>query len=216
MIKDQQGNLLGAVFLHGIGQAAQIAMYSGTIAPYAGTGSLGYSGDGGLATNATLFNPSGLAIDQAGNVYISDTVNQVVRKVSTTGIITTIAGNGIAGFSGDGGRATQAELQGPAGLAVDGMGNLYIADEGNNRIRKVTSAGTISTVAGGGVPKAPADALGNGGPAANSVLYGPNDVAVDGAGNLYIADSFNNLVREVNSSTGLITVVAGGGTGRWN
>ncbi|MBV8569225.1 MAG: choice-of-anchor D domain-containing protein, partial [Acidobacteriaceae bacterium] len=212
---DSKGNPLGATFLHGIGAAAQIALYPGTMTTFAGTGSMGYSGDNGLATKAMLSNPDGLAIDQLGNVYISDSLNQVVRKVSvSTGNITTAAGlGGAAGFSGDGGPATQALLQTPGGLAIDGMGNLYIADQGNNRIRRVTPSGQISTVAGGGTASSQADRLGDGGPATSAILSGPSDVALDAAGNLYIADSFNGLIREVNAVTGIISVVAGGGGG---
>lgn len=214
LVSDQNGNALGSVLLHGIGQSAQIAMYPGTLTTFAGTGSLGYSGDGGLATKATFFNPAGLAIDQLGNLYIADAANNVVRKVSaSSGIVTTVAGNGFPGFFGDGGPAARAALQNPVGLALDGAGNLYIADQGNNRIRKVTTAGVISTVAGGGSVASQADGLGDGGPATSAILYGPNDVAVDTAGNLYIADSYNGLVREVNSGTSIISMVAGGGSG---
>jgi sugar lactone lactonase YvrE len=112
---------------------------SGTITTVAGNGTPGFSGDGGPATNASLFNPSGVAVDAAGNLYIADTTNSRVRKVSTSGTITTVAGNGTPGFSGDGGPATNASLVYPSGVAVDAAGNLYIADSQNNRVRKVAA-----------------------------------------------------------------------------
>lgn len=214
LITDQNGNSLATVFLYGIGDGAQATLYPGTLSTFAGTGLLGYYGNGGAATQAKLFNPTGLAMDQLGNIYIADTLNQVVRKVSASnGVITTVAGDGAPGFWGDGGPATQAMLQNPTGVAIDGAGNLYIADQGNNRIRRVTPSGTITTAAGGGATQSQSDKLGDGGPATSAILYGPNDVAVDSTGNLYIADSYNGLVREVNAVTGIITVVAGGGSG---
>jgi uncharacterized protein (TIGR03437 family) len=150
-------------------------------------------------------------VDSSGNIYISDTGNNLVRKVSTNGIITTFAGTpGTTGYGGDGGGATGAFLSKPAGLAFDSTGNLYIADSGNNVIRKVAaSTGTITTYAGafsqGG------RYLGNGGPALNAGLNGPVGLAVDAAGNLYIADSGNNVVRKVSTSL-IITLVAGNST----
>jgi uncharacterized protein (TIGR03437 family) len=180
----------------------------GTITTVAGSANGGFSGDGGPATSALLACPSGVAIDSAGNLYIADSWNSRIRKVSG-GTITTIAGNGIVGFSGDGGPATSASLNLPVGVAVDSAGNLYISDRGNFRIRKV-SGGIITTVAGNGVW----GFSGDGGPATNASLAGPNGVAVDSAGNLYIADFGNNRVREV--SGGTITTVAGNGyTGFW-
>jgi sugar lactone lactonase YvrE len=112
---------------------------SGTITTVAGNGTPGFSGDGGPATNASLSYPNGVAVDAAGNLYIADTDNQRVRKVSTSGTITTIAGTGSFGFSGDGGPATNASLAGPSHVAVDAVGNLYIADSGNSRVRKVAA-----------------------------------------------------------------------------
>ncbi|MBV8551273.1 MAG: choice-of-anchor D domain-containing protein [Acidobacteriaceae bacterium] len=211
---DQSGNILAATILHGIGQAPQIAVFPGILTTFAGTGQVGYSGNNGPAVEASFFDPTGLALDPSGNLYIADSVNQVVRRVDhATGVITIVAGNGHAGYAGDGGSATQASLQTPMGLAFDGAGDLYIADQGNNRIRKVTAAGIISTVAGGGAAASQVDELGDGGPATGALLSGPSDVAVDVNGNLYIADSFHGLVREVNASTGIITVFAGGGGG---
>jgi sugar lactone lactonase YvrE len=176
----------------------------------AGSGTAGYGGDGSAAASAELSSPSDVAIDGAGNVYIADFGNNRVRMVSPiSGIITTVAGNGTLGYLGDGSAATSAELNGPTGLALDGAGNLYIADKGNNAIRKVTAAtGVITTVAGNGTQGFSGDA----GLATVAQLNNPNSVAVDGAGNLYIADSNNNRVRMVSVTTGNISTVAGNGT----
>ncbi len=122
----------------------------GIITTIAGNGTAGYSGDGGAATDATLNVPYGVAIDRIGNIYFSDNTNNVIRKVNYIGIITTIAGNGTAGYSGDGGAATLAQLNGPTGLTIDAVGNIYIADQYNNCIRKINSGGIISTFAGDG------------------------------------------------------------------
>ena len=116
----------------------------------AGTGTAGYSGDGGLATEARLNGPYGMALDAAGNLYVSDRNNNRIRRIDRDGIITTVAGTGVPGFSGDGGPATAAKLNSPIGLAVDAAGSLYIADGGNNRVRRVDADGVITTVAGGG------------------------------------------------------------------
>src|SRR5271157_3160449 len=175
----------------------------GTIATVGGNGVFSYSGDGGPATSGSLNSPMGVALDSAGNLYIADSANNRVRKVSG-GTITTVAGSGTLGFAGDGGPATSASLWGPSAVAVDSAGNLYIADYGNNRIRKVT-AGTITTVAGNGY----GGYSGDGGPATSALLYGPEGLALDSAGNLYIADTYNNRIRRV--SGGTITTVAGNG-----
>ena len=175
----------------------------GIITTIAGNGDAGFSGDGGPATNASLNDPGGTAIDSSGNLYIADGSNSRIREVSG-GRITTVAGNGGIGFSGDGGPATGAMLNSPQAVAVDSFGNLYIADYDNQRIRKV-SAGTITTVAGNGI----AGFSGDGGPATSASLFRPVAVAVDSAGNLYIADQGNNRIRQV--SNGIITTVAGNG-----
>ena len=179
---------------------------TGTITTIAGTGRFGFRGDGGPAVKADLFNPSGVAVDGAGNLYIADVSNHRIRKVDSTGTITTIAGTGGSGFSGDGGPAVEAKLYNPRGVAVDGAGNLYIAESGNERIRKVDSTGTITTIAGTGER----GFSGDGGPAVEAKLYNPRGVAVDGAGNLYISDATNSRIRKVDS-TGTITTVAGTG-----
>jgi sugar lactone lactonase YvrE len=162
---------------------------NGVIATVAGNGTLGFSGDNGPATSAQLNFPTGVAVDSAGSLYIADSINNRIRKVSN-GLITTVAGNGTSGFSGDNGPATSAQLSQPPGVAVDFVGNLYIADYFNNRIRKISN-GVITTVAGNGMQ----GFGGDNGPAISAQLNGPNGVAVNAAGNVYIADEFNNRIR---------------------
>jgi len=173
----------------------------GTIVTYAGSGSQGFSGDGGPATSAALNNPTAVATDASGNVYFADQFNHRVRKVTTSGIISTIAGNGAIGFSGEGGPATSASLNFPGGLVVDGNGDVYFSDDENNRIRKITPGGTISTVAGNGTK----GFSGDGGPATSAMLRNQFGVALDAAGNLYIADTLNHRVRKVSGvASGLL------------
>jgi len=176
----------------------------GVITSIAGTGTQGFSGDGGAATSAMLGRPFALALDAAGNLYIADSANERIRKIDVNGTITTIAGNGHVGFSGDDGPAIEASLQTPVGVAVDRAGNVYIADGDNNRIRKVSVGGIISTFAGNGS----AGFSGDGGLAVNAMINIPYDVAVDAAGNVYIADAGNNRIRKVSTSN-IITTVAG-------
>jgi len=178
----------------------------GVIFTVAGNGTQGYSGDGGPATSAQLNYPSGVAVDTAGNLFVADSYNHCVRKVTTGGVISTVAGNGTGGFGGDGGLATSAQLNAPSDVAVSAAGNLFIADRNNNRIRKVTPGGVISTVAGTGAQGFSAD----GGPAISTELNAPLGVAADTAGNLFIADYGNNRVRKVTLS-GVINTVAGNG-----
>jgi uncharacterized protein (TIGR03437 family) len=175
----------------------------GIIATAAGTGSGVFSGDGGPATRASLYNPYDVAEDASGNLYILDMSHYRVRKVNASGIISTVAGNGVQGFSGDGGPATSAPLD-PHAIAVDTGGNLYISDD--QRIRKVDASGVVRTVAGNGTP----GFSGDGGPATTGSLYYPEGITVDGAGNLYIADSYNHRIRKV-SAAGVISTVAGDG-----
>ena len=176
---------------------------TGTITTIAGDGVKGYSGDGGQATAAELNSPSGVAVDASGDIFIADTLNNVIREViASTGVITTVAGTGTAGYSGDKGQATAAKLDGPWSVAVDSSGDLFIADTGNNVIREV-SAGVITTVAGNNI----VGYSGDGGQATAAELDRPTDVAVDSAGDLYIADNQNNVIREV--SGGVINTIAG-------
>jgi len=180
---------------------------SGIITTVAGDGIEGYSGDGGPAVQASLFDPRGVAVDASGNLYIADSYNSCIRKVDMGGIITTVAGNGTYGYSGDGGPATEAKLRYPYGVAVDASGNLYIADLTNHCIRQVDTSGIITTVAGDGTH----GYSGDGGPATEAKLSYPRGVAVDASGNIYIADMTNNCIRQVDTS-GIITTVAGDGT----
>lgn len=179
---------------------------TGVITTVAGIGIAGYSGDGGLATASRLFHPSGVSCDRMGNIYIADYGNSVIRKVSSVGIITTIAGTGVAGSSGDGGPATAAQLNQPWGVTPDGTGNLYIADLVNHKVRKISSSGTITTFAGTGV----AGFAGDGGAAISAMLNQPACVIFDQSGNMYISDQLNNRIRKI-STSGIISTIAGNG-----
>ena len=181
----------------------------GIITTFAGTGTGGFSGDGGQAVNAQLNQPGSLAFNANGSLIIADSQNRRIRKVnSSNGIITTIAGTGTEGFSGDGGPATSAMLRRAVDLAVDAFGNVYFADSVDHRIRKISTNGLISTVAGNGIQ----GYSGNGGQATSASLRFPVGIALDAAGNLYIADAGNHVVREV-TTTGIIFNAAGNGTG---
>ena len=169
---------------------------AGAVATSAGNGSGGYAGDGGRAPLAQLREPTALALDAAGNLFIADSLNHRIRKVTPAGLITTVAGTGRDGYAGDGGKATEALLNGPRGLTLDGDGNFYIADTSNHVIRKVTAAGTIHTIAGNGT----AGYAGDGGPATAAQLYAPYAVLLDGSGNVYVSDSRNNRVRKLTPS----------------
>jgi MBG domain (YGX type) len=249
--------------LTGIGIAGLLQLNPGNLKTIAGNGTAGYAGDGGAASAAELNTPDGVAFDTQGNLYIADSGNNVIRKVDTTGIITTVAGNGTFGFSGDGGPATSAQLADPFGVTVDAAGNLYIMDSLNARVRKVDTIGVITTFAGNGtfgfsgdggpaidaevslvqgarfdsagnlyVPQCGFDAIrkidtagiittvagngttgfgGNGGPATSAQLNCPSGVTIDAAGDFFIADAFNNWIREVNAQ-GVISTIAGIGT----
>ncbi len=200
--------------------ASAFAQSAGIITTYAGTGVRGFSGDGGPATRAQFgfllaSDPefeeySHPAIDSDGNLYIADQANDRIRKILADGTILTVAGSGRTGFDGDGGPALNAALFSPIAVAVDQAGNLYIVDQDNDRVRKVSLDGTINTIVGDGNPTAEAGA-GNGGPAARASLNGPSGIALDPSGNLYVSDTFIDQVRKV-TPAGIITAFAGDGT----
>jgi hypothetical protein len=209
---DSSGNIyLNEVFGN---RVREIVASTGLIKTVAGTGVSGYSGDGGPATNAEISGGFGMGVfaDANGNVFIGDYGSSRVREVAVaTGLITTVAGNGTRGFSGDGGPATSAQLKNPRGVFADGAGDIFIADDENLRIRKVAAGtGIISTVAGNGI----AGFAGDGEPATSAeIQFGVLSLAVDALGNLFIADNVNNRIREVVAATGNIQTVAGNGVG---
>jgi uncharacterized protein (TIGR03437 family) len=178
-----------------------------TYAGLAGSEPGGYAGDGGRATLARLSAPEGVAVNTAGDVFVADTANHVVRRISRSGTIVTVAGKGVPGYAGDGGAASGALLNTPAGVCLDAQGTLYIADTGNHVVRQVLPDGAIATAAGTGAPLFGGD----GGQAALAHLHMPAGVALDGSGNLYIADTGNHRVRKV-TPEGVITTIAGDGT----
>jgi RHS repeat-associated protein len=180
---------------------------SGETKRIAGNYYAGYGGDNGPATEAVLNFPSDIAVDAVGNIFIADSSNNRIRKIDTGGIITTVAGTGSNGYSGDGGPATQAQLFFPKHVAVDSAGNLYITDSNHCRIRKVDTSGIITTIAGTGSE----GYSGDGGPAIQAQIFGPEDITVDSAGNLYIADTYNRRIRKVDTN-GIITTIAGTGS----
>jgi hypothetical protein len=176
-----------------------------SVSTVAGTGATGHTGDGGPAINATLNTPRGVAIDPSGNVYIADVVNNVIRRIAKDGSISTFAGTGVAGYSGDGGPATKANLNDPYRVQADKVGNVFIADTGNSRVRKVDSQGIITTVVGNGTA---GPFSGAGGPATQAAIGPVADCYPDSNGNLYVAANF--MVLKVDSS-GIITNIAGNG-----
>jgi len=206
------GATTGMVVVRGGGGPSNGLLFAVDVAPgvivtLAGNGGGFFGGDGGPAPSARLYEPSGVATDGLGNVYIADTSNHRVRKVGPDGVISTVAGTGVSGYSGDGGPAISARLWYPFDVAVDGQGNLFICDKYNSRIRKVSPGGTIITVAGSG-----AGFAGDTGPATSAKLNYPEGIAITSFGDLYIADTGNERVRRVDTS-GRITTVAG--TGNW-
>ena len=201
---DAAGNLFIAdQYVHAV---RRVDAATGVITTVAGTSWIGYTGDGGPATQAQLSSPTGVAVDAVRNVYVADRGNDRVRRIDAgTGVITTVAGTGEWGFSGDGGPATDARLNSPTAVAVDAAGNLFVADSLNQRVRRVDAeTGVITTVAGTGTH----GYTGDGGPATNARLWEPIGVAVDAAGNLFVADSSNERVRRVDAETGVITTIA--------
>ena len=203
---DGSGNLYIADT--GNNRVREVVKSTGVINTIAGTGTASTTGDGGLATNATMNQPVAVAVDSAGNVYIAERSGDVIRQVGTNGIINTVAGTGIAGSpSSETGVAVLQNLNQPQGLMFDAGGGLLVADSGNNRIRRWTKDGNISTVAGSSV----AGNSGDNGPAISAALRSPAGVTVDSTGNLYIADSSNSTIRRVDTA-GVISTVAGNGT----
>src|SRR5215469_5083564 len=190
LVLDSQGRLL----FSDQAQSMVIRIESDqTVVIVAGNGISGISGDGGPAAGASLAGPLGLVFDSAGALYISDSGNNRIRKVAVDGTITTVAGTGVAGSLGDGGPATLAQLNIPRGLAVDSNRNLYISDSANNRVRRVSPDGMITTIAGTGAT----GFSGDGGPATQATFFVPDGLAIDTAGNLYIADYGNGRVRKI-------------------
>jgi uncharacterized protein (TIGR03437 family) len=198
---DSKGNYYFADYLtHVIRQVTA----AGVISTIAGPGSFGFQGDGGPGIQAIISDVHGLAVDSAGNVYFSDTHNGRVRKITSAGIVSTLAGNGTIGYSGDGGAATSAALSTPAGVAVDSGGNVYIADYGTSTVRKVDSKGNISTIAGTGAWGRGAD----GGPANKTPLANPFALALDSSGNLYMSDTGTASIRRIAADGTIQTVVS--------
>jgi sugar lactone lactonase YvrE len=192
---DDNGNVyIGDISNHRIRKISPAI--GGIITTIAGTGTIGYSGDGGPATLAQLYQPFGIALDKIGNLYEAEYGNYCVRKINTAGIISTIAGNGTRGSSGDGLAATLGQFDWPSGISVDGFGNIYIADVSNNKIRKVDNSGIITTIAGNGS----GGFSGDGGLAIDAELASPDDVYPDKNGNLYIADWGNNRIRYIRNT----------------
>jgi sugar lactone lactonase YvrE len=206
------GNATFSVMVTGVGPFTYQWQLNGTNLPndlttiVAGNGAATYAGDGGPATNASLNWPTCICLDSANNLLIADTWNNRVRTVDTNGIITTLAGTGVAGMSGGGGAATNAALYWPDGITPDGAGNLYIADAKNNRVRKIDTNGIITTVAGSGLPGFGDDGY----PATNSHsrLVSPAGITLGAQGGLYIWDMDSNRVRKVDTN-GILTTVAG-------
>ena len=208
---DGSGNLYIADFSNH--RVRRVDKITGIITTIAGTGTAGSLGDNGPAISAQLNTPLGVLADGSGNLYIADFSNHRVRKVDASGNITTVAGTGVSGFSGDGGSATSAQLAAPSSMFLDGSGNLFITDESNHRVRRVDKiTGIITTVAGTGATAYNGDNR----PATTANLTYPRDIFVDGSGNLFITEVHGHRVRRVDKITGLITTVAGTGTTAYN
>ena len=181
-----------------------------TVSTIAGNGIAGFTGEG-VGTQVSLSNPTSVAVDGFGNVYVADSFNNRIRKITPAGVISTVVGTGVAGFSGDGGPATQGQLNNPVAVASDSAGNLYIADQNNNRIRRVLG-GVITTMAGDGTTEFNGDNL----PGLTVAIGPPVAVAVDSAGNAYFSCQSQQRIRKVFQSNGFVTTVAGTGTPGFN
>jgi sugar lactone lactonase YvrE len=193
VVFDNVGNLY--ISVNGDNKVSKVEFSTGKIVTIAGNGEPGYSGDGALSINAQLTNPTGLALDEKGNLFIADTGNERVRKVDlSTGIISTVVGTGVPGFSGDGDLATESQLSNPLGLVFNKVGDLFIVDRGNNRIRKVNfETGRISTIAGTGQ----SGFAGDGDLASNAQLSHPTGLAFNKEGDLFVVDRGNNRIRKI-------------------
>ncbi len=211
LVKDASGRLLGVAMVGAGASGALPVLVPGRIDTVAGTDQWPYSGDNTQATSASIWTPQGIVLDAVGNLYLSDTGNNRIRRVDAqSGTITTVAGNGIQGFSGDGGPATTASIGSPAGLTMDGAGNLYLADVQNSVVRRVDAlTHAISTIAG--TPQT-SGYSGDGASATQAQLSLPRGISIDNNGNLLIADTGNNCVRRVDASSGTISTIAGDGT----
>ena len=199
-------DMYGNVYIADGNRIRKVDAATGIINTIAGSATAGYSGDSGPATAATLHNPYGLCVDAAMNIYIGEEANAVVRKISAAGIISTYAGTGVSGYSGDGGAATVAKLKSPDGVWIDAAGNLYVADRYNYVIRKIDASGIISTFAGSGS----SGYCGDGGPATAACFFEPSTVCSDVMGNVYVGDFHNGRIRKITPS-GIISTIAGGG-----
>jgi sugar lactone lactonase YvrE/PKD repeat protein len=208
LASDSSGNIYFADT--GNRRVRKLTVATGVVSTVAGNGATSFGGDGGPAVSAALNSPQGVALDAAGNIFIADTQNSRIRMVNAAGVISTIAGTGTNGFAGDNGPAASASLNKPNSLTFDSAGNLYIADTANNSIRKIAvGTGIITTVAGTGTTTG--GFAGDGGPATAALLFRPRSVAVDAAGNLFIADNGSSRIRRVDAATGIITTFAGDG-----
>jgi sugar lactone lactonase YvrE len=206
-VASSRGGLVVYISDTGNHRVRMVDLEYGDISTIAGNGSDDFRGDGGLATNASLKSPAGIAVDMVGSVYIADRGNHRIRKVDSEGLISTVAGSSKPGFSGDGGVATQATLKDPIDVAVDALGNLYISDFGNSRIRLVDSqTGKISTIAGDGGRRFNGD-----GRLAMETGISPSGIAVDGSGGLLVADMRNHCIRKIDLESNIITTIAGSG-----
>jgi hypothetical protein len=215
VIKNSNGLLLGQTLLTGTATGSLAVLVPGEINTVAGDAQWIYQEDGVAATTTSIFLPTGVAVDAAGNFYISDSSNNRIRRVDGhTGLISTVAGNGTPGYGGDGAAGPNGMISNPAGIVIDGAGDVFFADTGNHVIRRIDAVtGYLSTVAGTGTAQG---YTGDNHPANAATLSLPEGLAFDANGDLYIADTGNNVIREVNASTGVITTVAGTGVAGYN